>query len=144
MAEIKIRALKKNDINAIAKIQEAITKKKVPKYWAERVEDYIRKSPRTCLVAEYDDKTVGFIIGDIKTWGFGIERSGWIEIVGIEPKFMGRGIGKQLGKILIQQFKKEGVKEIYTTVRWDSGDLLAFFKSIGFKRSDFINLEKRL
>lgn len=144
MVEFKVRALKSNDIKAIAKIQEAITKKKVPKYWAERVGDYIRKSPKACLVAEHAGKIVGFIIGDIKTWGFGIERSGWIELVGVAPEFMGRRIGKKLGKILIQRFKKEGIKEIYTTVRWDSGDLLAFFKSIGFNRSNFINLEKRL
>ncbi|MDI6707601.1 MAG: GNAT family N-acetyltransferase [Candidatus Thermoplasmatota archaeon] len=144
MAEIKIRALKKSDIDAIAKIQEAITKKKVPKYWAERVIDYIKKTPKACLAAEYTGKIVGFIIGDIKTWGFGIERSGWIELVGVAPEFMGRGVGKKLGKTLIQHFEKEGIKEVYTTVRWDSGDLLAFFKSIGFTRSNFINLEKRL
>jgi L-amino acid N-acyltransferase YncA len=54
---------------------------------------------------------------------------------------MGKGIGKTLGEALIRYFKGEGIKEVYTTVQWDSGDLIAFFKSIGFDKSGFINLE---
>jgi hypothetical protein len=42
---------------------------------------------------------------------------------------------------LIKYFKEQKIKEVYTTVRWDSGDLIAFFKSIGFDKSSFINLE---
>jgi L-amino acid N-acyltransferase YncA len=57
---------------------------------------------------------------------------------------MGIGIGKTLGEALIKIFKKEGIKEIYTSVKWDSGDLIAFFKSIGFDKSSFINLERGL
>ena len=37
--------------------------------------------------------------------------------------------------------KEEGLKEVFTTVRWDSSDLIAFFKSIGFDKSKFINLK---
>jgi N-acetylglutamate synthase-like GNAT family acetyltransferase len=57
---------------------------------------------------------------------------------------MGKGIGKALGENLLEHFRSRGIKNIFTQARWDSGDLLAFFKSIGFDRSDFINLEKRL
>ena len=34
---------------------------------------------------------MGFIIGFIKEWGFGVERSGWIEMVEVDPKIMGLG-----------------------------------------------------
>ena len=60
------------------------------------------------------------------------------------PRHMGAGIGKELGNELIKIFKEKKVKHIFTSVRWDSGDLLAFFKSIGFDRSDFTNLEKKI
>jgi len=33
---------------------------------------------------------------------------------------------------------------VYTAARWDSVDLLSFFKSVGFNRSNFINLYKKL
>jgi hypothetical protein len=54
---------------------------------------------------------------------------------------MGKGIGKILGETLIKYFNDGGVKEVYTTVEWDSGDLISFFKSIGFDKSSFINLK---
>lgn len=144
MTDIKIRQLELRDKDAIFEIQEAITKHKAEKDWEQLVEGYIKNSVDTCLVAEVDDKVAGFMLGDIKAYGFGVPRSGWIEVIGVHPRHMGSGIGKKLGMELISVFKQKNVKHIFTSVRWDSGDLLAFFKSIGFLRSDFINLENKL
>ena len=62
-------------------------------------------------------------------------------MIEVDPKLMGKGIGTKLGEALINFFKDEKIKEVFTTVRWDSGDLIEFFKSIGFDKSSFINLE---
>lgn len=94
------------------------------------------------MVAEEDGEVLGFIIGCIKEWGFGVERSGWIEMIEVDPERMGKGVGKALGEALFSVFKEEGIKEVYTSVKWDSGDLISFFKSIGFDKSGFINLQK--
>jgi N-acetylglutamate synthase-like GNAT family acetyltransferase len=139
-----IRAPIESDIEDIRKIQEAIMKRPVSDLLENRIKEYMRKDPRSCLVAEVEGSVAGFIIGDIKDWGFGVEKSGWLETIGIHPKHMGKGIGKALGEKLLEHFRSQGIKNIYTQARWDSGDLLAFFKSIGFDRSDFINLERRL
>lgn len=144
MTSIKIRQLELRDKKAIFEIQEAITKHKAGKDWGQLVEGYIKNSGETSLVAEVDGKVAGFMLGDIKVFGFGAPRSGWIEVIGVHPRHMGSGIGKKLGNELIKRFKKKKVKHIFTSVRWDSGDLLAFFKSIGFDRSDFINLERKI
>lgn len=142
--DVNIRPLTENDFEAVSEIQEAITKKKLGEGLRRRMHDYIKKDPEANLVAEAEGKVVGFVIGGIKDWEFGVEKSGWLEIIGIHPKYMGQGIGRKLGKRLLEHFKKQNIKNIYTVARWDSGDLLAFFKSIGFDRSDFINLERRL
>lgn len=144
MAHLKIRPLKTEDIEEVAKIQEAITKQRVTRNWRKIVERYITNNPETCLVAELKGKAAGFVLGDIKDWGFGVVRSGWIEVIGVNPHDMGKGIGRKLGLALLKNFKNNGVKRVFTAVQWDSGDLLAFFKSIGFNRSNFINLEKKL
>jgi ribosomal protein S18 acetylase RimI-like enzyme len=144
MPDIKIRQLELRDKDAIFEIQEAITKHKAEKDWEQLVEGYINNSGETCLVAEVDGTVVGFMLGDIKAYGFGVPRSGWIEVIGVQPRHMGSGIGKLLGNELIKIFKAKSVKHIFTSVRWDSGDLLAFFKSIGFERSDFINLKIKI
>jgi ribosomal protein S18 acetylase RimI-like enzyme len=144
MNKVLIRPLELKDREAIFEIQEAITQHKAAKDWAEMVEDYLKNAGDTSLVAEVDGKIAGFMLGDIKTYGFGVANSGWIEVIGVHPRYMGRGIGKDLGNELIKIFQKKKVKHIFTSVRWDSGDLVAFFKSIGFDRSDLIHLEKKI
>jgi len=41
---------------------------------------------------------------------------------------MGQGIGKRLAEEILRVYREKGVQDIYTSVRWDSVDLLFFFK----------------
>ncbi len=142
--EIKIRGIRAEDIPQIVSIQESILKKKISKRWVQKVEDHLKKRGGMGFVASKDGRGVGFIIGEIKGEGFGLEESGWIEVVGVHPQHMGTGIGRMLAGKLFALFKKKGVRDIHTAVRWDAGDMLSFFKAIGFDRSPFINLRKHL
>ena len=141
---IKIQKIRAEDLSEIVGIQESILQRKVSKKWIQMVEDHLKKQEGVGFVALKDGQVVGFIIGEIKGEGFGLEQSGWIEMVGVHPRQMGVGIGRILAEKLFQFFKKNGIRDIYTTVRWDAGDMLSFFKAIGFDRSTFINLRKHL
>ena len=141
---IKIRKIRDEDVSKIAAIQESILQKKVSKKWVQMVEHHLKKQEALGFVALKDGQVVGFIIGEIKGEGFGLEQSGWIEVVGVHPRQMGVGIGRILAEKLFAFFKKEGIRDIHTSVRWDVGDMLSFFKAIGFDRSPFINLRKHL
>jgi ribosomal protein S18 acetylase RimI-like enzyme len=55
---------------------------------------------------------------------------------------MGRGIGASLAEEIFKFYRSKGIENVYTSVRWDSTDLLSFFKTLGFDRSNFINLRK--
>ncbi|MCK4266330.1 MAG: GNAT family N-acetyltransferase [Thermoplasmata archaeon] len=147
MTDIRVRPMAQDDIGQAASIHKKIPKEGLTQDMEYSIEAlftaFIDRSPKTCLVAEDDDTVVGFIVGDIKEWSFGLERSGWIEIVEVDPKHMGKGIGKTLGEALLKSFREEGIREVYTSVKWDSGDLIEFFKSIGFDKSGFINLENK-
>jgi ribosomal protein S18 acetylase RimI-like enzyme len=57
---------------------------------------------------------------------------------------MGQGIGKQLAEEVFGFYSQKGITNIRTSVRWDSTDLLSFFKTLGFDRSEFINLRRVL
>jgi hypothetical protein len=57
---------------------------------------------------------------------------------------MGQEIGASLAKEIFEYYKAHGIDNVYTSVRWDSTDLLSFFKTLGFDRSNFINLRKVL
>ncbi len=145
MQDIIIRPMNEKDIGQAANIHRKVVRKSPDQEISYAIEglfiSFIKKSPKTCIIAEKENKVVGFIVGGIKEWSFGVERSGWIEMIEVDPKFMGEGIGTILGEALLKFFKKEGLEEVFTTVRWDSSDLIAFFKSIGFDKSSFINLK---
>jgi len=143
MKAIKTQQIKAEDVPQIIAIQQAIIKKKVSRRWVQMVENHLRKQDAVGFVATRDKKVIGFIVGEVKGEGFGLEQSGWIEVVGVHPTQMGVGIGHALAHRLFQYFKKRGIRDVYTAVRWDAVDMLSFFKSIGFDRSEFINLIRR-
>jgi ribosomal protein S18 acetylase RimI-like enzyme len=144
LKEIKTRKIRTENVSQIISIQESIIKKRVSKRWVQMIKDHLQKQEGIGFVASKDGQVVGFIIGEMKGEGFGLEQSGWIEVVGVHPRQMGTGIGQALAEKLFEFFKSKGVRDIYTAVRWDAVDMISFFKSIGFDRSTFINLRKHL
>lgn len=144
MDKLLIRKLNSDDSEEISKIYLSITKttnvgdfRKIVAKQAQRDED-------ASFVAELNGKVVGYLISYTLTGGFGIAKSAWIANLGVNPKFMGQGIGEKMAEKIFKYYKNKGIKDIYTSVRWDSSDLLSFFKTLGFDRSDFINLKKNL
>lgn len=141
---IDLRELDRSDIPEMVAIEEVITKQKVSPTWTQMVENHLEQNRGLAFVAVRDGEVVGFVIGDVKGEGFGLPQSGWIEVVGVDPQVMGEGIGKAMIEKLFEAFRRKGITSVYTAVRWDAVDMLSFFKSIGFGRSDFINLIRKL
>ena len=144
MHDVRIRKLHKKDTEAISRIYAAITMKEVEMDFRQVVEEHSRRDNEACFVAEVNGQVVGFMISYIVTAGFGIAQSAWIATLGVDPGFMGQGIGEALAREIFQFYKAQGIENVYTSVRWDSCDLLSFFKTLGFDRSNFINLRKIL
>jgi ribosomal protein S18 acetylase RimI-like enzyme len=137
-----IRRLETRDAGDISRIQEAITKEPGAIEYQKIIKEEAVKEDRVSFVAELDGKVVGFIIAYILHGAFGLGKSAWIGLFGVDPKYMGQGIGRSMAKEVFGEFGHINIKTIFTSVRWDSTDLLSFFKSLGFDRSNFINLEK--
>ena len=142
MDKVQIRRLQKEDADEISRIYAAITMKAVDTDFKRIVEDHAQRDDEACFVAQREDKVVGFMISYILTAGFGITKSAWIATLGVDPKFMGQGIGASLAKEIFKYYNAQGIENVYTSVRWDSTDMLSFFKTLGFDRSNFINLKK--
>lgn len=142
MDNLLIRRLKKADSKDIARIFASIVKRYEEIDFDRLIYEQARNTGMANLVAELKGKVIGFIISYTLSGGFGIDKSAWIAMVGVDPKFMGKGIGKAMAEELFRFYKEKGINNIYTSVRWDSTDLLSFFKTLKFDRSDFINLSK--
>jgi ribosomal protein S18 acetylase RimI-like enzyme len=147
-----VRMLAMDDLEEILAIVKKLEK-------AEGLEDpermaYLKKTaifhlgegdPMLNLGAEIDGKLVGFVLAETRLWEFGRgERTGWIKVLGIDPEYQGRGIGHKLGETLMGHFQRKNVKRVRTLVAWYEGDLISYFKSLGFDILNMIPLEKEL
>lgn len=144
MAGLVIRKMQLEDYKEIERIHRSIMQKETHIDYKAMVEEQLRKPDEASFVAEINGRIVGFMMSYILSGGFGIEKSAWIPMLGVDPKYMGQGIGKKLAGEIFNFYKTQGITNIYTSVRWDAVDLLSFFKMLGFDRSNFINLRKVL
>ncbi len=141
----RIRSLRKEDLEAIVTIDQKVLGEGRRDYWERKLESINNGSSQASLVAEMEGKVVGFILGDVSGWEFGVpETIAWIDTIGVDPAYQKKGLATALALELIKILKGKGVKTIYTLVRWSDWDLLQFFHRMGFTRGDMINLELKI
>lgn len=143
-ANFLIRRIKIEDADDMGRIMAAITQSSEKIDFRQIIEEQVQSDKDASFVAEIDGKVVGFMISHIVYGGFGLEKSAWIVTLGVEPQFMGQDIGKKLAEEIFRVYRDRGIQYVFTSVRWDSADLLSFFKTLDFDRSSFINLRKEL
>src|SRR3990170_3089958 len=156
--EVKIRILDENDLDSVVHIDNRVLGKERRDFWKRKIA-YAGIYPRPALIAEVDGKVVGFILGYVSGWEFGVpDTVGWIDTLGVDPAFQRRGIGRQLFNALIEIFKKsgrqgtletesqevEGVNVVYTLTSWSDWDLLQFYHAMGFKKGEMLNLQLKI
>jgi len=145
LKNMKIRSFGKEDLEAIVEIDEKVLGENRRSYWERKLELMNNKASQVSLVAEVEGKVVGFILGDVSGWEFGVpDTIGWIDTIGIDPVYQKKGLATALASELIKNLKTIGVRSIYTLVSWNDWDLLQFFHAMGFTRGDMINLELKI
>lgn len=142
---VHIREITLEDAQAIQNIRRAISEDDAKVKFIKIIERQISEgADKSSLVAQINGKVAGYMISTTLLAGFGIKKSAWIMAIGVHPDYMGQGIGLELARKICEIYKNKGVEHIYSSVRWDSTDVLSFFKKLGFERSEFINLKKKL
>lgn len=141
---ITVRRMRTQDAEAVLRVNEKITGTPHEAQWESKIIDHLSSHPLGCLVAEAEGMVVGFILGDIRGWEFAIPKSGWIEIVGVDPEYQGKGVARALIEKLHVYFRNHNVERVMTMVNWNDGGLVSFFRTLGFERSEFIILDKEV
>jgi ribosomal protein S18 acetylase RimI-like enzyme len=132
----RIRPVDELDISAIVAIDEKIGGRYRPEVWEKRIGYYLRRAPEASVVAEVDGKVVGFMLGEVRSGEFGLEEpTGWIEVLGVDPEYRGRSIGRRLGEAMLGYFRRQGAKSVRTLVDQEHSELDRFFQSLGFAPS---------
>jgi ribosomal protein S18 acetylase RimI-like enzyme len=149
---VSVRILGMDDLDGILRIQEKIIKEqksssldRLVSLKDTTVYRLQNGDPLLNLGAEIDGKLVGFILGEVRRWEFGRgEMTGWILILGVDQEYQGVGVGNKLGSTLMDHFRKKNVKKVRTLVEWFEGDLISYFKSLGFNLLNMLPLEKEI
>jgi ribosomal protein S18 acetylase RimI-like enzyme len=142
--KISIRQLEPKDTPDLVSIYKSITQTPEVDEFEKMINELAKIKSHACFVALSQDRVIGYIVSYYLTVSFGIHKSAWIPMVGVSPEFMGHGIGKRLAETVFDYYKSRGIQAVYTSVRWFDADVLSFFRTLGFNRSEFINLQKRL
>ncbi len=148
---ITIRFLGMDDLEDILRIEEKIIKEqnsgleRLDSLKDTTVYHLQHGDPLLNLGAEIDGKLVGFIISEIRRWEFGRGgMTGWILILGVDREYQGMGVGHKLSSTLLDHFRKKSITKIRTMVEWHEGELISYFKSLGFEMLGMLPLEKEI
>ncbi len=150
--DVTIRFLGMDDLDDILRIQEKIIKEqksnsldRLVSLKDTTVYRLQHGDPLLNLGADIDGKLVGFVLGEVRRWEFGRgEMTGWILILGVDSEYQGMGVGRKLGSMLLDHFRKKNVEKVRTLVEWYEGDLISYFKSLGFNLLNMLPLEKEI
>jgi predicted N-acetyltransferase YhbS len=145
LAGVNIRPMTVGDVDAIVEIDRRVIGKSRPDYW-KKIVPQNPQYPFSSLVAEYEGKVIGFVLGEVSGWEFGVpDTIGWFSIIGVDPDYQHKGVARRLSQEFVINLKAIGVSVIYTLVNWNDWDLLNFFHEMGFTRGgDMINLELKI
>jgi ribosomal protein S18 acetylase RimI-like enzyme len=143
---IHIRGLGKSDLAAIVNMEERETGIARPEYWDKRLEISEAVRPHwASLVAEYDNRVVGFILGRAGEHEFGLPGTvAWVEMIGIDPAYRRRGIAEELMEQFIASAEDHGIKTIFTLIDPNRSELQHFFSRLGFVHGKMIHYQKDL
>ena len=141
---VYVRNLDKGDLNAIVGIEERVTGIARRGYWEKRIEISEAIRPHwASLVAELDNRVVGFLLGRAGELEFGLPGTvAWIEIIGVDPAYRKRGIARALLEQFTSSAEDHGVKMIFTLVGREQPDIKSFFNRLGFAQGEMLHFQK--
>ncbi len=144
-SDVQIRILEDTDIDGVTSLDEKLGGRYRPEVWERRIGYYLRRDPEAPLVAEADGRVVGFMLGEVRAGEFGLEDpTGWIEVLGVDPDYRGRSIGRRLAERMLEHFRSRGAASVRTLVDEEMEEIAGFFGALGFEPSSLRPFVKRL
>jgi ribosomal protein S18 acetylase RimI-like enzyme len=137
MPKITIRALTREDIDAVVAIDTAIEGRSRRDYFERRLAAAVRDPARHAQFAATDERGVaGYILARVMTGEFGRPHPGLrLEIVGVRPDVKGQGVGAAMLQALNEYAKRHNYAEMRTTAAWNDRAMLRWLTAMGFTLS---------
>ena len=144
--EIYVRSLEQRDLRSIVDMEERVTGVARPQSWEKRIEMSEAIRPHwASLVAEFDNRFVGFLFGRAGELEFGLPGTiAWVETIGVDPAYRHRGIARELIEQFISSAEDHGIRTIFTLVGSGNTEMQVFFNRQGFVQGKMLHYQKEL
>lgn len=123
---VQLRAFTLSDLSCVMEI-EASSFDEVHAYPESQFESLHNKHPEGFIVAELQEKVVGYVIGYVSN------NVGEIDSIAVVPSFRRLRIGKKLVEYILGRFREMGVKTASLEVHTSNKTAICFFERIGFQ-----------
>src|SRR5450756_1305046 len=128
---VLVRTMRESDLPSIVAIDAAASGRRRPSYFELMLQRAITQAGlQISLVAEVDNRVVGFVIGSLYYGEYGVvEPSASIDAISVDPRVRGKNVGKALMRQLRLNLGALQITALRTEVSWDDFGLLGFFRS---------------
>lgn len=109
--------------------------------WNDPKQDIERKrafQPELFLVGLLDGQIVATVMAGYEG------RRGWINMLGVDPQWQRRGLGRQIMAEAERRLQALGAPKVNLQVRASNLQVLHFYESLGYKDDHVVSLGKRL
>ena len=141
-SEIKIRRMVDEDIPKVKVIDRSLSGQQRAISWQVEadVEAEVYR-PALSFVAELNGVTVGFLLGDIRGVKYGKDMKGWIDMMGVHPKYQHLSVGRRLVETFCGVCEQNKV-DVQVLLREDDEQMKKFFSMLDFRRGNMVNFVK--
>ena len=143
---VYIRNLRKEDLSAIVDIEDRTIGVARRDFWEKRIELSEAIRPHwASLVAETDNRVVGFVFGRAGEFEFGLPGTiAWIEIIGVDPAYRRQGVAAKLMEQFASSADDHGIQNIFTLVSKGDAEMSRFFSRLGFTQGEMLHFQKKV
>jgi len=136
---VEIREMELRDVAGVFELgQKLFTAEEWPSlyrsWYDHEIAQLFSTDAETCLVAEADDKLVGFALGRVMDKPRSAWRYGWLLWLGVEPRFKRGGVATRLVNQLRGLFIERDARIMLVDTAAKNHGALTFFRRNGFGR----------
>lgn len=145
--KLEIRIMRREDVDAIIEIDAKVLGEERFDYYKRKCAMALDDSLQlvTSMVAVYEDRVIGFIMGNIYLGELGIpETVASIDTLAVDPDYQGQRVALELMRQFTTNAKEAQIENIYTIAPWNAWKMLRLLEKTGFVPSKAIPLEMNL
>lgn len=142
--KINVKKMEEEDIESVLEIDRKIVGPERATTYSMIPTNYVGGELDISVVAEVEGEIIGFLLGRVTDSHYGQGESFLLELIGVDPEYKRRGVGRSLMKAFEKAGRERGASTIRVLVSWHDWWLLSFLRSLEFSQGEMAEFVKSL